>query len=460
MITITLYKERRTPRLFEVKSTFTSELSTLSNKWKTFAKDNNIDEDLQIIQSDDLMLITCDEIHFMDIQCDEYPYDITPINKSFRKHCCVLSKKNEYHYPVDTFYINIINNDSYSPFVYAYDNILLTYASFLNGIINKCSLNGTEITINLSLKEWIFTLTPKYKNMPSLDYLQSIENVLTNTNSEDDNKLYELTFNIAKPSDNQVIMYIDNKKFILTPSNEPVNLEERDDILGNTENIAAIKTYINQVVQTNDFKERYNNLIKTTNFEQHVKQFVSNFPINNCTVTNVLIYVRSFVINIGINNGNSYLQWISQNDRYVNSILSSNKSLMNFIRNFTDIFSGNTLGFVIYYAANYIANNTCVNVLDYLLNFINGMPDTINPIKHVSCDVTPFVVDVPEQEDKPQIVFAKPEQKVTENTNKPEESSNIIWIILAIVAVVVIVVIILFVNKKKSSVQSVQINQQ
>lgn len=133
------------------------------------------------------------------------------------------------------------------------------------------------------------------------------------------------------------------------------------------------------------------------------------------------------------------------------------------VQNLIDMFSkprsynmnGNILGFIVYYAANYIANNTCINVLDYLLNFINGIPDSINPIKYVSCDVTPFVVDVPEQ-DKPQVVFVNPEQKTQENTSKPEESSNIIWIILAIVAVVVI---ILFVSKKKTSNTVVQTSQ-
>ena len=131
------------------------------------------------------------------------------------------------------------------------------------------------------------------------------------------------------------------------------------------------------------------------------------------------------------------------------------------VQNLIDMFSkprsynmnGNILGFIVYYAANYIANNTCINVLDYLLNFINGIPDSINPIKYVSCDVTPFVVDVP---DKPQVVFVNPEQKTQENTSKPEESSNIIWIILAIVAVVVI---ILFVSKKKTSNTVVQTSQ-
>ena len=466
MITITLYEE--TPESFTAKSTFTSELSTASNNWKAFAKRNGVDEDLQIIQSDDFMLIAYFYIRMLDIQCDEYPYDITPIDfnniRDFdNKHCCVLSKKNEYHYPVNTIYvISDLNSNNYSQFAYVYDNVLFTYASFLNTIFSKCSLNGTEITITLPLNEWIFTMTPKYKNMLSLDYLPSISDSTTHSNNS-----YKLTFDITKPSDNQIVVYIDDKKVTLTPSNESVNIEKEDDILGNNESIAPIKTFINQIVQTADFKARYNNLIKTTNFEQLVRQFISNFPINNCTVTNAMIYTCSFIMNISVSNVNSFYSVYSQNkDWIISSITNSDKSFMYAVQNLIDMFSkprsynmnGNILGFIVYYAANYIANNTCINVLDYLLNFINGIPDSINPIKYVSCDVTPFVVDVPEQ-DKPQVVFVNPEQKTQENTSKPEESSNIIWIILAIVAVVVIVVIILFVSKKKTSNNVVQTSQ-
>lgn len=467
MITITLYK-KEIQEQFVAESIFTSELSTASNNWKAFAKRNGVDEDLQIIQSDDFMLIAYDDIRMLDIQCDEYPYDITPIDfnniRDFNnKHCCVLSKKNEYHYPVNTIYvISDLNSNNYSQFAYVYDNVLFTYASFLNTIFGKCSLNGTEITITLPLNEWIFTMTPKYKNLLSLDYLPSISNAIDSTTHSNS---YKLTFDITKPSDNQVVVYIDDKKVTLTPSNDPVNIEKEDDILGNNESIAPIKAFINQVVQTADFKARYNNLIKTTNFEQLVRQFISNFPINNCTVTNAMIYTCSFIMNISISNVNSFYSVYSQNkDWIISSITNSDKSFYDAVQNFIDMFSnprsynmnGNILGFIVYYAANYIANNTCINVLDYLLNFINGIPDSINPIKYVSCDVTPFVVDVP---DKPQVVFADPTQKLQGNTSKPEESSNIIWIILAIVAVVVIVVIILFVSKKKTSNNVVQTSQ-
>lgn len=467
MITITLYEE--TPESFTAESTFTSELSTASNNWKAFAKRNGVDEDLQIIQSDDFMLIAYDDIRMLDIKCDEYPYDITPIDfnniRDFNnKHCCVLSKKNEYHYPVNTIYvISDLNSSNYSQFAYVYDNVLFTYASFLNTIFSKCSLNGTEITITLPLNEWIFTMTPKYKNLLSLDYLPSISNAIDSTTHS--NNSYKLTFDITKPSDNQVVVYIDDKKVTLTPSNEPVNIEKEDDILGINESIAPIKAFINQVVQTADFKVRYNNLIKTTNFEQLVRQFINNFPINNCTVTNAMIYTCSFVMNISISNVVSlYNEYYKNRDWIISSITNSDESFMYAVQNFIDMFSnsrshnmnGNILGFIVYYAANYIANNTCINVLDYLLNFINGIPDSINPIKYVSCDVTPFVVNVP---DKPQVIFADPTQKLQGNTSKPEESSNIIWIILAIVAVVVIVVIILFVSKKKTSNNVVQTSQ-
>lgn len=221
-----LYEE--TPESFTAKSTFTSELSTASNNWKAFAKENGVDEDLQIIQSDDFTLIAYNAIRMLDIQCDEYPYDITPIDfnniRSFdNKHCCVLSKKNEYHYPVNTIYvISDLNSNNYSQFAYVYDNILFTYTSFLNTIFGKCSLNGTEITITLPLNEWIFTMTPKYKNMLSLDYLPSISDSTTHSNNS-----YTLTFDITKPSDNQVVVYIDDKNVTLTPSNEPVNIEKR-----------------------------------------------------------------------------------------------------------------------------------------------------------------------------------------------------------------------------------------
>lgn len=468
MITITLYKEDQDSLVAE--RTFTSELSTASNNWKAFAKKNGVDEDLQIIQSDDFMLIEYDDIRMLDIKCDEYPYDITPIDfnniRSFdNKHCCVLSKKNEYHYPVNTIYaISDLNSNNYSQFVYVYDNVLFTYASFLNTIFDKCSLNGTEITITLPLNQWIFTMTPKYKNLLSFDYLPSISNAidkLSNSNS------YTLIFDITKPSDNQVVVYIDDKKVTLTPSNEPVNIEKEDDILGNNESIAPIKAFINQVVQTADFKVRYNNLIKTTNFEQLVRQFISNFPINNCTVTNAMIYTCSFVMNISISNVVSlYNEYYKNRDWIISSITNSDESFMYAVQNFIDMFSnprshnmnGNILGFIVYYAANYIANNTCINVLDYLLNFINGIPDSINQIKYVSCDVTPFVVNVPDQKDKPRVI-ADPTQKLQGDTSKPEESSNIIWIILAIVAVVVIVVIILFVSKKKTSNTIIQTSQ-
>lgn len=406
------------------------------------------------------MLIAYDDIRMLDIKCDEYPYDITPIDfnniRDFNnKHCCVLSKKNEYHYPVNTIYFMPVMNSDYSQFAYVYDNVLLTYASILNAIFDGRSLNGNEITITLPLNQWIFTMTPKYKNMLSLDYLPSISNAMDSTTHS--NNSYTLTFDITKPSDNQVVVYIDDKKVTLTPSNEPVHTEKEDDILGNNESIAPIKAFINQVVQTADFKARYNNLIKTTNFEQLVRQFISNFPINNCTVTNAMIYTCSFVMNISISNVVSLYNEYYKNKDWIFSITNSDESFTYAVQNFIDMFSnprshnmnGNILGFIVYYAANYIANNTCINVLDYLLNFINGIPDSINPIKYVSCDVTPFVVNVPETKDNP------PQT----NTSKPEESSNIIWIILAIVAVVVIVVIILFVSKKKTSNNVVQTSQ-
>lgn len=406
------------------------------------------------------MLIAYDDIRMLDIKCDEYPYDITPIDfnniRDFNnKHCCVLSKKNEYHYPVNTIYFMPVMNSDYSQFAYVYDNVLLTYASFLNTIFDGCSLNGNEITITLPLNQWIFTITPTYKNLLSLDYLPSISNAIDSTTHS--NNSYTLTFDITKPSDNQVVVYIDDKKVTLTPSNESVNIEKEDDILGNNESIAPIKTFINQIVQTADFKARYNNLIKTTNFEQLVRQFISNFPINNCTVTNVMIYTCSFIMNISISNVVSLYNVYYQNKDWIFSITNSDTDFTYAVQNFIDMFSnprsynmnGNILGFIVYYAANYIANNTCINVLDYLLNFINGIPDSINPIKYVSCDVTPFVVNVPETKDNP------PQT----NTSKPEESSNIIWIILAIVAVVVIVVIILFVSKKKTSNNVVQTSQ-
>lgn len=406
------------------------------------------------------MLIAYDDIRMLDIKCDEYPYDITPIDfnniRDFNnKHCCVLSKKNEYHYPVNTIYFMPVMNSDYSQFAYVYDNVLLTYASFLNTIFDGCSLNGNEITITLPLNQWIFTITPTYKNLLSLDYLPSISNAIDSTTHS--NNSYTLTFDITKPSDNQVVVYIDDKKVTLTPSNESVNIEKEDDILDNNESIAPIKTFINQIVQTADFKARYNNLIKTTNFEQLVRQFISNFPINNCTVTNVMIYTCSFIMNISISNVVSLYNVYYQNKDWIFSITNSDTDFTYAVQNFIDMFSnprsynmnGNILGFIVYYAANYIANNTCINVLDYLLNFINGIPDSINPIKYVSCDVTPFVVNVPETKDNP------PQT----NTSKPEESSNIIWIILAIVAVVVIVVIILFVSKKKTSNNVVQTSQ-
>lgn len=49
MITITLYEIREDKITEEDK--FTSELSTASNNWKTFAKRNHLNENLQIIQS-------------------------------------------------------------------------------------------------------------------------------------------------------------------------------------------------------------------------------------------------------------------------------------------------------------------------------------------------------------------------------------------------------------------------
>lgn len=132
-------------------------------------------------------------------------------------------------------------------------------------------------------------------------------------------------------------------------------------------------------------------------------------------------------MNISISNVVSlYNEYYKNRDWIISSITNSDESFMYAVQNFIDMFSnprsrnmnGNILGFIVYYAANYIANNTCINVLDYLLNFINGIPDSINLIKYVSCDVTPFVVNVP---DKQQVVFADPTQKLQE---KPLNQKN------------------------------------
>ena len=472
MITISLYEIREDKITEEDK--FTSEISTASNNWKAFAKRNHLNENLQIIQSGEFMLLAFPHtnIRQLDIKCDEYPYNITPINFN-DKHCCVLSQKNVYHYPIDEIYMTKVSPEStidnnYSLFSFVFDHPLLTYASIFNATgryINNCSINGNEITVEIDASDWIFTLTPKYQNMFTINYLPSIQTTVMPKIDDIKTGTYTLTFDTTKPYANNVIITVNNEKITVTPSNEPVNIEEeRESIFGNTDYILKMKTYINQIVKTQEFKDCYNNLIKTTNFEQFVQQFINNFPIDNCTLTNAILYTCSCYMNIQTSDFVSFIRWIMNNESYIHDKIFANEDFMECWNSIIDMFSGprnrNVLGFIVYYVVNYIANNTCTNVLDYILNFINGIPDTTNQIKHVSCDVTPFIVDIPTQN------VTNKTPKINEETSQPpkedkntEESSNIIWIILAIVAVVVIVVIILFVSKKKTSNTAVQSSQ-
>ena len=478
MITITLYDERSDSIV--AKSTFTSEISTASNNWKAFAKRNHLNENLQIIQSGEFMLLAFPHtnIRQLDIKCDEYPYDITPIifndiHSFNNKHCCVLSQKNVYHYPIDEIYMTKVSPESidnnYSLFSFIFDNPLLTYATMFNATyrFNNCSINGNEITVEIDASDWIFTLTPKYQNMFTINYLPSIQTTVISKIDDIKTGTYTLTFDITKPYVDNVVITVNNEKITVTPSNESVNIEEgKKNIFGDgIDYISKMKTYINQIVKTQEFKDCYNNLIKTTNFEQFVQQFINNFPIDNCTLTNAILYTCSCYMNIRTNDFVSFIRWIMNNESYIHDKIFANEDFMECWNSIIDMFFGprnsNALGFIVYYVVNYIANNTCTNVLDYLLDFINGIPDTTNQIKHVSCDVTPFIVDIPTQN----VTIKTP--KISEGTSQPpkedknteEESSNIIWIILAIVAVVVIVVIILFVSKKKTSNNVVQTSQ-
>lgn len=469
MITITLYE----PDLSTIDFKFTSELATAVENWKSFAQTNNIkDSNLTLIQTDNFLCITNKYFNNgISIECDEYPYNVTPITSIYKTaRCYVLSKENTYYYPIDTIYYDLITSktsfvnsvdsttdyDISEVYAYIYEHPILTYASIINtnNEVN-CSINGSEISITLYSDEYgrhaLYTQTQSYKNMFSIAYLPTILNVYTTQLKN--NIAYTLTFDTTKPSTGSVVLTSVDGDITFTPSYTPANVVERG-YYHNKDYIFEFKAFVNSIIQTTDFKQHYQDLINTTKFEQFARQFINNFPVNACNYNNVMVYINSFIIDLPRTDALAIVQWVNKNITWIESLLT--KDIHGTIRYIVGQYielDQNVIatGFTLYYIANYIANHTCINVLDYLLDFINNIPDTKSMIKHISCDVTPFLIDV-----QPSNVDVKSSNVDVDTSNVDiQPDTNTTWIIIAIVSVIIIIIIIIIMFISKHNTASV-----
>lgn len=463
MITITFYE----PDFSTRRDKFTSELATAVENWKTFAETNNIkDSNLTLIQTDNFLCITNEYFNNgISIECDEYPYNVTPITSIYNTaRCYVLSKENTYYYPIDTIYYDLITSktsfvnsvdsttdyDISDVYAYIYEHPILTYASIINthsGV--NCSINGSEISITLYSDEYgrhaLYTQTQSYKNMFSIAYLPTILNVYTTQLKN--NIAYTLTFDTTKPSTGSVVLTSVDGDITFTPSYTPANVVERDE-----DYIFEFKAFVNSIIQTTDFKQHYQDLINTTKFEQFARQFINNFPVNACSYNNVMVYINSFIIDLPRTDALAIVQWVNKNITWIESLLTKDiHGTIRYIVRQYDVPDQNIIatGFTLYYIANYIANHACINVLDYLIDFINNIPDTKSMIKHISCDVTPFLVDV-----QPSNVDVKSSNVDTSNVDI-QPDTNTTWIIIAIVSVIIIIIIIIIMFISKHNTASV-----
>lgn len=463
MITITLYE----PDLSTIDFKFTSELATAVENWKSFAETNNIDSNLTLIQSDKFLCIT--NKYFNNgifIECDEYPYNVTPVTSIYNNiECYVLSKENTCYYPIDTIYdVNITPKTSFvnsvnsttdyvisDIYAYIYEYPILTYASIINSNSGvDCSINGSEISITLYSDEYggrraLYTQTQSYKNMFSIAYLPTILNVYTTQLKN--NTAYTLTFDTTKPSTGSVVLTSVDGDITFTPSYTPANVVERDE-----DYIFEFKASVNSIIQTTDFKQHYQDLINTTKFEQFARQFIDNFPVNACSYNNVMVYINSFIIDLPRTDALAIIQWVNKNITWIASLIT--EDIHGAIRYIVGQYSGPNpniiaTGFTLYYVANYIANHTCINVLDYLIDFINNIPDTKSMIKHISCDVTSFLVDV----DASNVDVKSSNVDVDTSNVDIQPDTNTTWIIIAIVSVIIIIVIIIimFISKHNTA---------
>lgn len=474
MITITFYD----PDFSTRRDKFTSELATAVENWKSFAETNNIkDSNLTLIQTDNFLCITNKYFNNgISIECDEYPYNVTPVTSIYNTaRCYVLSKENTCYYPVDTIYdVNITSNTSFvnsvnsttdyvisDIYAYIYEYPILTYASIINSNSGvDCSINGSEISITLYSDEYggrgaLYTQTQSYKNMFSIAYLPTILNEYTTQLKN--NIAYTLTFDTTKPSTGSVVLTSVDGDITFTPSYTPANVVERE-YYHNKDYIFEFKAFVNSIIQTTDFKQHYQDLINTTKFEQFARQFINNFPVNACSYNNVMVYINSFIIDLPRTDALAIVQWVNKNITWIESLIT--EDMGETLRYFISLYDGpnpniNAIGFALYYVANYIANHTCINVLDYLLDFINNIPDTKSMIKHISCDVTSFLVDVqPSSVDiNTSNVDVKSSNVQPASVDTSSVDTNTTWIIIAIVSVIIIIaiIIIMFISKNNTA---------
>lgn len=467
MITITFYE----PDFSTRRDKFTSELATAVENWKSFAETNNIDSNLTLIQSDNFLCITNKYFNNgISIECDEYPYNVTPVTSIYNNiKCYVLSKENTCYYPVDTIYdVYITSNTSFvnnvnsttdyvvsDIYAYIYEYPILTYASIINSNSGvDCSINGSEISITLYSDEYggrraLYTQTQSYKNMFSIAYLPTILNVYTTQLKNNTT----LTFDTTKPSTGSVVLTSVDGDITFTSSYTPANVVERE-YYHNKDYIFEFKASVNSIVQTSDFKQHYQDLISTTKFEQFARQFINNFPVNACSYNNVMVYINSFIIDLPRTDALSIVQWVNNNITWIASLAT--EDIDETLRYFISLYNGpnpniNAIGFTLYYVANYIANHTCINVLDYLLDFINNIPDTKSMIKHISCDVTSFLVDIDTSNVNTSSIDTSSVQ--TSNVDTSSVDTNTTWIIIAIVSVIIIIaiIIIMFISKNNTA---------
>lgn len=219
-----------------------------------------------------------------------------------------------------------------------------------------------------------------------------------------------------------------------------------------------LKNTFNSIIDSEDFKQGYNKFIANTPFENLFKKYVDNFPKESCSVNIFVNYSKKFFTEqITSSIKNTFTSWWDANKS------DSNNFILNIINNdklhepfeyFLNCFfieddtAKQVRKNLLCYIQNYISNNQCTDVLNYIKGFINSLEYDSNGLKSLStcnCDET-----INEET----IKIASSLFETPQLVNTTESSSSTIWIILAIVVVIIIivVVVVIFMKKSKSNV--------
>lgn len=222
-----------------------------------------------------------------------------------------------------------------------------------------------------------------------------------------------------------------------------------------------LKNAFNSIIDSEDFKQGYNKFIETTPFEDLFKKYVGDFPKESCSVNIFVNYSKKFFTEqITSSIKNTFITWWDANKSDSNNFIlniTKNDKLHEPFEYFLNCFfleddtAKRVRKNLLCYIQNYISNNQCTDVLNYIKGFVNSLEYDSNGLKSLStcnCDETI-------NEETIKIASSLFETPQPVNTAESSSSSTI-WITLAIVVVIIIIVVIvvIFMKKSKSNVSA------